>query len=354
MQFDSELEGKNREKIIEEARTLFFANGFEGTSIRALMNKLNMEPSLFYYYFKSKDELYDSVIDNFFLKFKRGMTEIIENGRRDSFRMMILFFDYFSDMVSYFNREYGDTTHPSTKLTIRERVLVVIRPYIRRMLGMLVADGARLKLHIEATTLFLSQGIGSIIIQQNDFEDVDMIKEFRKGIHLIMGLDDEMAEIMFPYYAINEDLPGISALIVKNKEYIYEATEYAKQTELIKKCMAKEIFVIRYFGKIVGVIGFSRKNKEINYICIEKQFEKKGIAMRLLVTAMAQFPLGTYLNAKILNSVHSSGSQTIRFFRKFGFGIEKNGESDEESGKEYALYGMIIDEPGAMQNNSRR
>lgn len=349
MDFEPDINIRNREKILEKATTQFFEKGYEGTSIREIMKELDMELSLFYYYFKNKDELYDSVIDDFFMELKHGMNEIVENGARDSFRMMILFFDYFAERVSYFNREYSDSIHPSMRLAIRERVLVVMQPYVRRMLDMLVADGAKLKLHIEATTLFLTQGIGSIIIQLNEFENVDMIKEFRKGIHLIMGLDDEMAEIMFPYYAVNEDLPGVSSLIMKNRSYIYQAAEYAKQAELIKKCMAKELFVVRYFGTIVGVIGFSRKNKEIDYICIDDNFGKKGIAMRLIVTAMAQFPVGKKINVKILKSLHSEEFDVIRFFRKFGFDIEDNSENDES----YILYATTIRPPRRVQNNSK-
>ena len=45
---------------------LFFENGYEATSVRMILNQVNGEVGMFYHYFKSKEELFQDVVERFF------------------------------------------------------------------------------------------------------------------------------------------------------------------------------------------------------------------------------------------------------------------------------------------------
>ena len=51
------IEGGKREEIAKAALELFLSKGYDGTSVRAIMNQAGGEVGLFYYYFKNKDEI---------------------------------------------------------------------------------------------------------------------------------------------------------------------------------------------------------------------------------------------------------------------------------------------------------
>ena len=64
------LTGGKRDEIIGVAMKLFFENGYEGTSVRMIMDAVGGEIGMFYHYFKSKDELFDRVVERFFEGFR--------------------------------------------------------------------------------------------------------------------------------------------------------------------------------------------------------------------------------------------------------------------------------------------
>lgn len=64
-----------RERVMQVALQMFLANGYAGTSLKAVADELGISPPALYWYFPSKEELYGSVIEqsmNDFLDYVRG------------------------------------------------------------------------------------------------------------------------------------------------------------------------------------------------------------------------------------------------------------------------------------------
>ena len=61
-----QIEGGTKNKILEVGRRMFFENGFDGTGVRAIMREVGLDVGAFYYYFKTKDELFDAIMADFF------------------------------------------------------------------------------------------------------------------------------------------------------------------------------------------------------------------------------------------------------------------------------------------------
>ncbi|MDO5561012.1 MAG: TetR/AcrR family transcriptional regulator [Oscillospiraceae bacterium] len=126
------LEGGTRDKIIDQAMHLFFENGYEATSIRMILDTVNGEIGMFYHYFKSKDELFQVVVERFFkdysLKFT-GMTKIC--GSREQF--IDILFDYVEEGNSNFNK-ISDKLHWTISYAFAARTIESLQPAIAQML----------------------------------------------------------------------------------------------------------------------------------------------------------------------------------------------------------------------------
>lgn len=71
------LTGGKRDEIIAKAMMLFFENGYEGTSVRMIMDQVGGEIGMFYHYFKSKEELFDKVVEAFFRNYEEKFSGLI-------------------------------------------------------------------------------------------------------------------------------------------------------------------------------------------------------------------------------------------------------------------------------------
>ena len=67
----SKFDGGTKNKLIEVGTRLFFEKGFDGTSIRNIADETGCEVGLFYYYYKTKDDLFSDILDQFFEPYKK-------------------------------------------------------------------------------------------------------------------------------------------------------------------------------------------------------------------------------------------------------------------------------------------
>lgn len=72
------LEGGKRDEIIGAAMELFFEKGYETTSVRMILDRVGGEIGMFYHYFKSKEELFQIVVEKFFKDYRILFEEYVE------------------------------------------------------------------------------------------------------------------------------------------------------------------------------------------------------------------------------------------------------------------------------------
>lgn len=68
-------------------------DGFEGTSIRKIMNEAGAEVGLFYYYFKSKDDIYSAFIESLFIDYKIKIIGMTEKAVRSPYTSLLIYSD---------------------------------------------------------------------------------------------------------------------------------------------------------------------------------------------------------------------------------------------------------------------
>ena len=83
---------RRRDVIIDTAESLFICKGFNNTSVDEIVTKLGVAKGTFYYYFKSKEEILDELLNRYLKKIKKIADDIvIEKGLNAPDKIILLF-----------------------------------------------------------------------------------------------------------------------------------------------------------------------------------------------------------------------------------------------------------------------
>jgi AcrR family transcriptional regulator len=79
---------QTHERILDVAESMFATKGYNSVRLRDVAQTLEMKHTAFYYYAKSKEELYVQVMERNFKRHQRGMEEAIEAAGEDVWEQM--------------------------------------------------------------------------------------------------------------------------------------------------------------------------------------------------------------------------------------------------------------------------
>ena len=311
--------GGKKDEIVKAALALFLERGYENTSIRMIQKAVGSEVGLFYYYFKDKDAVFEQAMNLFFEKYKKEFDEIIEQGRRNPSTLLMNFFEYMGESTGEFRASYAQKLHWTVRRAIREQTLEVIEPYLKQIIEILMSYGAKPRLDSDVAVMFLTHGVGSMILHEDREYFIKKKAEIIKGINLIMGLDPDTAEVMFPFYAQTEDIPSALALVSANGNFFPGFRQEEFEAELVKRIAKKEAFVVRLKGKVKGLILFSREQASIDFLLRDAKYPEMGIGTRLLETVLAQFPVNQEIFVITFRAGDEKGEAARKLYQKFGF-----------------------------------
>mgnify|MGYP001084136954 CR=1 FL=1 len=75
------IEGGTKNRIREVGGRQIFEHGYDGTSVRGIMLEVGGEVGLFYYYYKTKDELFTDVLDHFFEPYRKDFEALAAEAK---------------------------------------------------------------------------------------------------------------------------------------------------------------------------------------------------------------------------------------------------------------------------------
>ncbi len=293
--------GGKQLEIINAARECFLRLGYEGTSIREIMRHANAEVGLFYYYFDSKDDAFNKVLEYISEKRKEKLEAAYEDVKRDPFRALNRFLTLIEECINDFRLNEADKLHRTAFWATNEIVLNEMEPYVYRILQHSEAQGIKFPIPIDILASILSHGIGNIITnyEKGWLEKGNRRKEVETAYGLLLGIPADQIDLMFPDYAKPTDEEEISSILISNKQHFpLLKTEYLRE-EIRRRIAKKEILIIKDKCNIAGIVVFSQKEQTIKYIFTSEKYRGKRVATRLLITALADFPEKIYL--EILN-----------------------------------------------------
>ena len=95
-----------KDTIIRESARLFLANGFHGTSVKQITEAVGIGRGTLYWYFKSKDEILESIIYKFNTEFLDGLIDAVSKCEGNFIAKYRAFHKYATEFARD-NRELG-------------------------------------------------------------------------------------------------------------------------------------------------------------------------------------------------------------------------------------------------------
>ena len=291
------IEGGKKDEITRAAMKLFFTKGFDGTSVRSIMNQAGGEVGLFYYYFENKDAVFDAVLDLVFDHYQKDFTRIVEHGRRNPCRLMEEFFEYMELETKEFREKYAAQMHRTVRWAIREHTMEIIEPFLRQIVA-IQSEYYGISPAVEANVaaLFLTYGVGSSILHEDTNNYVNQRTEVKRGISLLMGMPLDEQELRIPYPAEQSDIKGMKRFL---KQMHDKSDEQWTESELMQRVATGEVWVFRYQNEIVACAVFSKKENVIEQLAVSPEYEEYKLREKLIETIEAQFSIGTKLVIKV-------------------------------------------------------
>lgn len=313
-------DGGKYEDIINAAYECFFEKGFDGTSVRSIMNRAGGKIGLFYYYFDSKDDVFDRVLDRFFAHYEADFSGIVAHGRRNPCRIMQDFFEYMERETTLFRAEYAAKLHRTVRWAIREHTLEIIEPYLLQVVEIQSAYyHTAPAIAPEVAAIYLTRGVGSSILHEDTKGFFARRGEFKRGISLLMGMPMDDQELRIPYPASSDDISGCMALIQKVKASFPGLDEADYENQLVGYIKRSEAWVVRDDGKIAAALLCSKDRQEIDFLAVAPEYRRRGLAERLVETAAAQFPVKTELSVVTYREGDPLGEAARMFYTVLGF-----------------------------------
>ena len=127
------LSGGKKDEIIKTATALFFEKGYEATSVRMIMEIVNGEIGMFYHYFRSKEELFDSVVEKFFDDYREKFEDLINEFKTPD-DLVDSFLPLYEESMSKFALLRGNM-HWTIQYAMSGKTIESMRPAIEKLLS---------------------------------------------------------------------------------------------------------------------------------------------------------------------------------------------------------------------------
>ena len=126
---------ERKQEIMDTAERLFFENGYAKTKITDIIDAIGMSKGIFYYYFKSKEDVMNAIIENVidkdFATAKMISADNTLNAHEKVFRILSSHREKITENYRSFMKQLNDVENP-------EILLKTIRLAVSRLLPLLV------------------------------------------------------------------------------------------------------------------------------------------------------------------------------------------------------------------------
>lgn len=180
-----------KQEFLDAARELFYANGYEETSVNTIIDQVGVSKGTFYHYFKSKDELLDDLVAHLTKDIIGVLGEIVDDPKMDALTKLNNIFersgDYKvanKDLIMTLIRTLYNDKNIRLRLKMNERTVELMTPLMLKIINQGLDEGV-------FDTAFPNEVSGMIFTLA--------IGMGEKTAHLIIGIDEhpENAGLLF-------------------------------------------------------------------------------------------------------------------------------------------------------------
>lgn len=177
-----------KQELIETALKLFLKKGYEKTSIRDILREVKGSPGMFYYYFSSKEEIFEEAIQYYVENYTKELSQIFKDENlsfQEKYnRIVNAVIKAFEDIRSISNAYFTPQYFP-LRVKISFKILdKIIKPF-SELIEELKKDPY---LDSRKTAIFILYGVYGLIRQEfENIEDKEKISQLMEYIVEITG-----------------------------------------------------------------------------------------------------------------------------------------------------------------------
>lgn len=164
------LHGGKRDEILEFATKLFLKYGYEGTSIRMILNDVGGEVGMFYHYFSSKQELFDKVFEHFMNQQGIRLNQILSTDitSETPYHKLEQIIICFAKSMEDYRRLSDGNIHWSILSALHELTVCSLQPIVKDLINKLCDKcGIGISIEIDWVTAFLLKGVSGLLHEES-------------------------------------------------------------------------------------------------------------------------------------------------------------------------------------------
>ena len=175
------LEGGTKDEIIKVATRLFSEKGFDSVTIRGIQREVGCEVGLFYYYFKSKEALFDTVLSEYSKNFTSGFEAAVHEVESPDEKLNAIFTYMHSALQSL--RQYP--LHPTTECFLQNRIFSASEEFIKNIISEISNEYDDKK--SADLAVIVAHGVGSYLLNIDENILSDTLSDIIKQIYAVAG-----------------------------------------------------------------------------------------------------------------------------------------------------------------------
>lgn len=192
-----------KQEILSIAGNLFITKGFDKTTINDILNEAGIAKGTLYYYFKSKEEMMDSLIESYTDDILRRVQTIKE--QEESSILEKLFFILSSmnmegegndAMIEYMHRPQNALMHEKTNRIIIEK----ITPLLADLVSEGVNQGIFSTIHpydaVEIILVYSIHAFGHEFMEKPHKEKIQKIESFLYSLERLFGAEEGIFDVL--------------------------------------------------------------------------------------------------------------------------------------------------------------
>lgn len=158
---------ERRKEILLASRTLFFKKGFHETSVKDIVGELGVAQGLFYYYFKSKEAVFNAVIEDYADEYIERIQGCLFAEEKSLPERIIMALKMFVQLERQGDSIFLDELHAPEHIELHDKVSMhVVEELWAPVRQLLTIENEKGTLHVEdimTTTTYLLYGIYGVL-----------------------------------------------------------------------------------------------------------------------------------------------------------------------------------------------
>lgn len=132
-----------RAELVEAARELFDKNGIKNTQVSQIVDKVGVAKGLFYYYFKSKEEIVNEVVSVVMSELREASERILADDTLTFYQKASEFLALYMDMIDQFSGDEEENLANMLEVFSRNSIAQDANDLLQEQISRLLEQGVK-------------------------------------------------------------------------------------------------------------------------------------------------------------------------------------------------------------------